>query len=341
MRKTIAVAFCAISLATAQTERDTLWFDPQSGNYIIQYIGVGDTVVTVVFEPATKIDPIITAAVRLQKNEDTLTYEYSIKNGEKSKQNLVSFEIEYKAEVSDNTTNGWYSRKIFDGKIEDDRWFTFDAMRWRWSGDQGLERGWSVSGFVLKSNGLPGIVNAYFQGLAAEYGTPDGGPFSDLHLEILKLMDFPTNYVSRRAIGPVLPPSPFIPLAFLDTLLSYTRQSAALGWLAPPGQGRDRDEDSDEDEKPEHGLVRNIEQRLNKAKRELQRQDSVKARRELEKLVKKVERVWKRSQDEEKRGRKQRMTSEAYALLKYNTEYLIDRLPKKKGEKDYDDKEDR
>ncbi|GJQ22204.1 MAG: hypothetical protein HBSIN02_25590 [Bacteroidia bacterium] len=131
---------------------------------------------------------------------------------------------------------------------------------------------------------------------------------------------------SGLTIGPTAPPANFIPLAFLDTLLSYTRQSAELGWL-----GKERDDDCDEDEQPDDGLILNIEQRLTKAKRELMREDSVKARRELEKLVKKVERIWKRSQEEANRGRKGPMTSEAYALLKYNTEYLIERLPEKKG----------
>jgi hypothetical protein len=70
----------------------------------------------------------------------------------------------------------------------------------------------------------------------------------------------------------------------------------------------------------------------------------VQARKELEKLIQKVERIWKRSQDQEKkRGRdrewkqdKSIMTSEAYALLKYNADRLIDQLPEReKIEKDH------
>ena len=135
----------------------------------------------------------------------------------------------------------------------------------------------------------------------------------------------------------------------LDSLFSYTRQSAELGWL-----GRDRDNDCDDDERSDDGVVKNIEKRLEKAKTLLERRDSVKARKELEKLVQKVERIWKRSQDEnKKRGRdkewkqdKSIMTSEAYALLKCNTEYLIDRLPdRERPDRDRDrgkpDKQDR
>jgi len=137
----------------------------------------------------------------------------------------------------------------------------------------------------------------------------------------------------------------FSALVWLDTLLSYTQQSAELGWLR-----RGQDNDCDDDERPGDGVVKNMELRLQKAKRELTRGDSVQARKDLEKLAQKVERIWKRSQEEEKKHKRDRwdrkedviMTSEVYALLKYNTEYLIDRLPEKskhgRGEDERDKK---
>ncbi len=341
MKNLIIIVSLAIFPLTAQIKPDTLFFDPTTGNYVIKYVGDEDTLVTVIFEPATKINPLVDAEVSLSGQGDTLIYHYKVTNQKNGKQRLQYFELEYSADFVDVTQNRWTGRKIKRPVLEGNRISNVETNRYFWAGGIGIGLGIVAEGFRIKSVGLPAIVNAYFQGNVPMTPFPDGGPPPELDRQIAKLEIFPANRVIRKTVAPVLPPEPFIPLAFLDTLLSYTRQSAALGWLAPPGQGRDRDEDSDEDEKPEHGLVRNIEQRLNKAKRELQRQDSVKARRELEKLVKKVERVWKRSQDEEKRGRNQRMTSEAYALLKYNTEYLIDRLPKKKGEKDDDDKEDR
>ena len=142
-----------------------------------------------------------------------------------------------------------------------------------------------------------------------------------------------------KTIGPVLPPTPFVALVFLDTLISYKHQSVTLGWLKSK-----RDDDCDEDEKPDDGIVKNLDKRLDKAKKELIQRDSVKARNELEKFVKKVERLWKRSQlarpqsgrDEDNNDKRDKvvMTSEAYALLKFNTEYLIDRLPAKQTGKE-------
>ncbi|MFA6540269.1 MAG: hypothetical protein WCT99_01600, partial [Bacteroidota bacterium] len=83
------------------------------------------------------------------------------------------------------------------------------------------------------------------------------------------------------------------------------------------------------------GIVRNIEKRIEKAKKELVKGDSVKARQELEKLVKKVEKLYKRTgeAEKEKHGNETVISSEAYALLKYNADYLIDRLPREKGRK--------
>jgi hypothetical protein len=159
-----------------------------------------------------------------------------------------------------------------------------------------------------------------------------GIPSSELGNRIFDLKVFPANHVVQKTVAPTVPPIPSIHPAFLDSLLSYTRQSAELGWL-----GKRWDDDCDDDERPDDGITKNIEQRLQKAKRELTKRDSVQARKELEKLVQKVERIWKRSEAEEKKQRRDRwekrdkviITSEAYALLKYNTEYLISRLPER------------
>jgi hypothetical protein len=205
------------------------------------------------------------------------------------------------------------------------------------------------------SKGLPGIrrciISPYFDVIALFPDPADTNityyvPPVDSVRQAVKFRTF--------TVGPTAPPFSFVSATFLDTLLSYPRQSAELGWLGKDPKGAGRDNDCDNDEKPEDGIVRNIEHRLRKAKKELERRDSVLARRELEKLVGKVEKLWKRSQDEDKKDKRDRfekrdkvvMTNEAYALLKYNTEYLIDRLldessrrpdrKPKKGSKDKD-----
>jgi hypothetical protein len=124
--------------------------------------------------------------------------------------------------------------------------------------------------------------------------------------------------------------------SWIDTLVSYKHRAADLGWL----KGR-RDDDCDEDERPEDGVVRNLDKRLEKAIRELVRRDSVAAREELQKFVKKLDRLRKRSTESERRKRRDRVviTAEGYELLKTNTEYLIDHLPERKRKGDRKGKE--
>jgi len=348
-----------VSLFYSSSAQDSLYFESSTGNYIIQYVGETlegrDTTVRVVFEPATKIIPNISCSFLVLLDKDASEYSYKISNGNGAIQTVSRFMIEFGdvSVVTKPNNHGW--RDARQRELEADSLLVLNRWAWSGTGDKGLSPGAIKEGFVLKSDGIAGIVNAYFRGRTAILKSPAGGPGPDLAKKIAALRIFPADHVVRKTLGPVKLPTTVTSFFFLDTLLSYTRQSSELGWL-----GRDRDNDCDNDEKPEVGIVRNIEQRLKKAKRQLERRDSVLARRELEKLVSKVERLWKRSQDDEERkhGRDRKnwwrrdkgdrivMTSEAYALLKYNTEYLIDRLldessrrpdrKPKKGSKDQD-----
>ena len=204
-----------------------------------------------------------------------------------------------------------------------------------------LAPGESLGGFVMTSKGLPSIrlfraepyfnIYRFFPSLEDTTRTMTIAQMDSIREAV--------NFYGWT-IGPTAPPVDLVPPVWIDTLLSYTRQSADRGWL-----GKKRDDDCDDDERPDDGIARNIEQRLEKAKRQLTRADSAQARKELVKLVQKVERIWKRSQparqqsggEEEKKDRRDKrekrdkliMTSEAYALLKYNTEYLVDHLPER------------
>ena len=161
MKKVTILITIVMSFAYGQSWRDTLWYDMQGGNYIVQYVGEGDTLVSVVFEPATKINPIISANVDFNASQEKMVYHYLIENGGDSKQNLFSFQVEYKAPVTDVTANRWQSRKVQEGTVEtlEDggrRWVTSDAGRWAWSGFQGLQPTWRKNGFGLESSGIPG-----------------------------------------------------------------------------------------------------------------------------------------------------------------------------------------
>ena len=306
--------------------------------------------------------------VRYEKLRDVFYYSYSIFNDPINKGNLSFFEIDISRNASSVSydTIGLVFRTPFLEKmfrrdfpsvsnivvpvgfaqLPNRHWMASLANRpVAYFAVDTLEPkpGENTTGFVMISKAPPGIrsfkavpdfnVDRFYPAENDTANIVTASQVDSIRLAV--------NFLGTT-IAPTAPPYSLIVVSWIDTLLSYTRQSTELGWL-----GRDRDNDCDNDEKPEDGIVRNIEQRLRKAKRQLERRDSVLARRELEKLVSKVERLWKRSQDEDNRDKRDRwekrdkvvMTSEAYALLKYNTEYLIDRLPDrkpKKGSKDRD-----
>jgi hypothetical protein len=328
----LTVIICKMQAQTGPT----LDYDSNSGNYLLRY-RLGDSLVEKTFVPATKIVPAVSATV--VEARDTLVFSYTVINTSSSRQRLAEFGIKS-------------SGRLFSVTKPNEDWYSDEAglyLGWTWShirvsqrhGKNGIYHVYgiapdsSVGGFALKSLGLPSITICYFQGATSimSFGPEPPQEVQDL----LHTVDrFPTNYVSRSTVGPNEISNPFDCIVFVDTLLSYTRQSVALGWL-----GRDRDDDCDSDEHPQDGIERNIERRLTMAKREIQRSDSVKARRDLEMLVNKVDRIWKRGQTEEKKHERNRgdwwqhrkdwvvMTSEAYALLKYNIDYLIDKLPER------------
>ena len=137
-------------------------------------------------------------------------------------------------------------------------------------------------------------------------------------------------------IGPTAPAEEFARLTFLDTLLSYVHQSHELGWINDT-----RDDDAEEDERKEDGIVKNLDKRLDQTRELIVKNKIGAAKNRLEKFLHKVEQLWDRQQKEEKRNKKSPkiiFTSEAYALLKYNGEYLLDHLTENKKDKDRDER---
>ena len=91
---------------------------------------------------------------------------------------------------------------------------------------------------------------------------------------------------------------PFIPLKFIDTLITYTDSSYALGWITDE-QIRDK-----------------YDNYFNTAKTYLQQGDSSTARAELQNVL-----------TDCNMDSSTVLTSESYALLYFNTEYLVNKLP--------------
>jgi hypothetical protein len=96
----------------------------------------------------------------------------------------------------------------------------------------------------------------------------------------------------------VPPPTTFAPLIFLDTLISYKHQAFALGWIA------------------DSGILTSLDQKLEAARPQIMN-DRPSVKNILESFVNELEAL---------NTQGNQITSEAYALLKFNAQYLISKL---------------
>jgi len=325
---TITFLFSWIYDCTAQ-QQDTLYLDPASGNYILEYRGYfafargtsgvlrrltrddtlqegeeyveKDSMVTVVFEPGTKINPKVNSVVTKDSQKNTYLYSYSIENGADSQQNLDTFILEFGVDDVTDASTMWSSDRIRG--VQDEQ-IAF-VNRWMWSGAQGLEPTESANGFALESPGLPGITNANFQGRAPILAWPTA-PGGNLLKQIFALKVYPANHVLRKTVAPVAPPSSFVPLDFLETLVSYIDQAFNLGWI------------------DDHDIVNDLDEKLEDAKQQLEQGETKEAIEILQDFIEEVEE--EAGVEEEEEDDEKHLTSEAYALLKYNAEFLIGKL---------------
>lgn len=292
------VLFAVITLLSAEAKSyvlsDTLFYDTATGNYIIQYQSEDGSTQVVSYNPPTKIFPRITCEVTNSTSESSFYYQYVVENLATSKQSLRVFMVSFGevAETRGGSSGNWMSKRKMEmknGKLR-------QSSLWMWTDRSGLRPSSVQDGFVLISSGLPGINNAYCQGGTNTLAYPDKGPNIDIKKQLVYMNTFPRNVVAAPTISPTSPPESAE--IFLDTLISYKHQALALKWI------------------DNEGIANSLDQKLENAKAKLVSGDSVAARNILEAFVSEVE-----------AQKDKHLTSEAYALLKFNAEYLINRLP--------------
>jgi hypothetical protein len=152
-----------------------------------------------------------------------------------------------------------------------------------------ISPGGRVVGFEIKSPGLP-MVGRYWVA-AWEVIPSEEGQYNDASFGIF------ATHLCRTTISPADPPNPFVPLNFLDTLASYTTQSRILGWIK------------------DQATADKYLGYFSSAKASLQQNNIVSARATLQQVLQDVN-----------ADSTNNITSEAYALIRYNTEYLLAQL---------------
>jgi hypothetical protein len=165
--------------------------------------------------------------------------------------------------------------------------------------ENGLAPGESMT-FSFESKGLPAIQPFWATGWTK--------PLSEDERDSLRALGFSDDEISPSdwrdnayrgfTVAPQLPPERFDSLAFLDTLISYKHQAFALGWIK------------------EEGIVTSLDAKLEAARPQIIA-DRPSAKNILQSFVNELEAL---------NTQGNQITGEAYALLKFNAQYLISKL---------------
>lgn len=233
-------------------------------------------------------------------------------------QNGISFDtigLQFKSEFEKSSFKRRYNS--WNGKIIPVSMILYPSDYWlgginfnsqfSWSTDTlPILPGDATGNFVIMSKGLPGIRIIEFDPdfELAYYFLPIEDEDMD-NIQDPKYVDLDSisKLISYKGltVGPIAPPLNIIPLNWIDTLIFYTQRSRNLEWI-----------DSD-------GVLNSLKQKLENAKQQLQKRNINSAKNILQAFINEVE-----------AQKDKHLTSEAYALLKYNAEYLIEKLVAKK-----------
>ncbi len=287
----LMVCFLFAQPLWAQGTWEGVTYDPVTNWYTIRYLSIDDsTMQEASLRPGDQVEPHVTASVTFGADSSLYRYGYEVANEIGARQGLHAFEVEVQAFTDSVTAPNAEWRK---GLIE-----RYSRHRWAHTrgATVGIAAGVSETGFSFQSPGLPVITNGFASGhmlLAFD----DHGPGGAIRAIVDSLKQFKRR-VALQTLGPKDPPDPFDPLTFLDTLRTYPQRAAGLSWITDPAVAAD------------------LEATLDLARAQLVAGDSSDASGSLFGLLAQVEAAQGSS-----------LTSDAFGLLTFNTEYLLRFLP--------------
>ncbi len=241
--------------------------------------------------PRTEFQPAnrlsVTSQCGVVKTGVTFDFSYTIGNASTSKQRMSEF---YLAGVSRNASSRgpehWEMQSTT--RVNGRKWIVFPNYR-----TSMLKPGQVNSEFGLSSSELPVIARYYARGLTILANSDD----VDAITEETLTNDVLNNSYTSYTIGPKDPPTPFNGLTFLDTTKYYVTQSGALNWITS------------------QSTASKYTRLLDTARAHLVANDRGVTKSRLDSVLINVH-VDSAST----------LTSEAYALLRFNTEYLMKKL---------------
>lgn len=164
-----------------------------------------------------------------------------------------------------------------------------------------LMPGQSLTGFLIKSRGIPAIREIAIQPWWVLFVEDASDEDVERSEKVKKEIAFYT-----KTIGPTAPPADFKPVEFLDYIINIKHEAALLGWIK------------------NKGIEQSLDAKLENAKKKITQGKTNTAKEILKAFINEVEAQGCPSYEDCPPGK--HLTSEAYALLVYNTWYLIEQL---------------
>lgn len=279
-------------------------------------------------------DLSVQATVNFNPNTGIYTYSFSINNGHSSNGKIDELEIDISRDsqsISYDTVGLQFAKTWMEGSFQ--RMYPklahrivpvgFPAVPPSWDGLIGIDgtaafftaerdilQGQTLSGFVMSSKGLPGVRRF----IAHPYYDPNDyyPSIDDVSVEeaakIVAQVDSDMENIAfkGKTLGPTAPPADFKPIEFLNYIINMKHEAFTLGWIK------------------NKGIENSLDAKLDNTKKKIEQGNTQAAKGILNAFINEVEAQGCESYDNCTEGK--HLTPEAYALLKYNVQYLISNL---------------
>lgn len=276
--------------AIGQNQPEGISFDSTKNFYVITYCcHENGHLLKGTYIPGNLVEPKVTVKVDFLPKDGLYKYLYTVKNENSALDLLYSFSIKNHADIRNvkNPNNKWVHYSMPD---------TTTSWRHSRGSINGIKPGDIETDFVLESIDPPSIVTV----LAASdtfTGFPDEGPSNAQLQKELAVLQKTTAHIKLKSIGPRRLADDTDITSLLDTLLSYLNFSCDTTWIE------------------NEGICRSLEAKLDNTRRKLDRTNDRTAANNLQAFLNEVMAL----KDEQ-------LSSEAYALLYFNGQYLLERL---------------
>lgn len=269
---------------------DKVKYDRATGNYWYYYKDWEGKERYWIFEPGTKIRGEINVKIKFAPAIESYKYSYEVISNKSSLQDIDGFTLACKAPVTNIA---------FRKPDDPSNWWALPALLdqeeplIQWCGFEGakIKPGSTQTGFSFESKGLPGIVDSYLQGYTETPFLPEADETEDLP------PSFFHNSIAGKTVGPVAVPEPFKSKKFLNNIISLKDESFKLGWIDT------------------RMLSLRLGNRLKAIGKANDEKNTLMAKDLTQSFIEEVESL-----------KDEHLTPEAYYILKFNAQYLLNHL---------------